>query len=212
VRPEVLSESYLPSRLVGREDRLQLLKLAPPQGLVAVVGPAGTGKTTLARLAFPDAIWVDCGVHGSYPNIVKTLRRSGLREGTTGRTVAFDDFTLAHRTPELWDLVLRLSERNRVVLVVHPSVRGELRGAPLLIEMPPYSGEELYLILEDRAVQGNLPVTDRVLRFIAEKLGYPKGSGSARLAIRALRLAFQAAQPGPVSVRHAELALALLRL
>jgi len=56
VRPEVLSESYLPQRLVGREDRLQLLKLAPPQGLVAIIGPAGTGKTTLAKLAFPDAV------------------------------------------------------------------------------------------------------------------------------------------------------------
>jgi len=211
VRPEVLSESYLPQRLVGREDRLQLLKLAPPQGLVAIVGPAGTGKTTLARLALEGTVWVDCGVHGSYPNIVKTLRRSGLRE-KAGVSVVFDDFTLAHRSPELWDLVLRLAERNRVVLVVHPSVRGELRGTPLLIEMPPYSAEELYLILEDRALQGELPVTDKVLRFIAEKLGYPRGSGSARLAVRALRLAFQAAQPGAVSVRHAELALALLRL
>jgi len=212
VRPEVLSESYLPSRLVGREDRLQLLKLAPPQGLVAVIGPAGTGKTTLARLAFPGAVWVDCGVHGSHAGVYGALRRSGLREGTTGRTVVLDDFTLAHRTPELWDLVLRLSERNRVVLVAHPSIRGELRGAPLLVEMPPYSAEELYLILEDRALQGELPVADKVLRFIAEKVGYPRGSGSARLALRALRLAFQAAQPGPVSVRHAELALAFLRL
>jgi len=209
VRPEVLSESYLPSRLVRREDRLQLLRLAPPQGLVAIIGPAGTGKTTLARLAFPDAVWVDCGVHGSHAGVYGALRRSGLRE-KAGVSVVFDDFTLAHRTPELWDLVLRLSERNRVVLVVHPSVRGELRGAPLLVEMPPYSGEELYLILEDRALQGELPVTDKVLRFIAEKLGYPRGSGSARLAVRALRYALQAAQPGPVSVRHAE--LALLRL
>jgi len=211
VRPEVLNESYLPSRLVGREDRLQALRATPPQGLVAVFGPAGTGKTTLARLAFEGAVWVDCGVHGSYPNVVKTLRRSGLRE-KAGVSVVFDDFTLAHRTPELWDLVLRLSERNRVVLVVHPSIRGELRGAPLLIEMPPYSAEELYLILEDRALQGELPVADKVLRFIAEKVGYPRGSGSARLALRALRLAFQAAQPGPVSLRHAELAFALLRL
>jgi len=155
---------------------------------------------------------VDCGVHGSYPNIVKTLRRSGLRDSEAGTTVVFDDFTLAQRTPQLWDMVLRLAEMNRVVLVVHPSIRGELRGAPLLVEMPLYSAEELYLILEDRALQGDLPVTDKVLRYIAEKLGYPRGSGSARLAVRALRLAFQAAQPGPVSVRHAELALALLRL
>jgi len=210
VRPEVLSESYLPSRLVRREDKLQTLRATPPQGLVAIVGPAGTGKTTLAKLAFEGAAWVDCGVHGSHAGVYGALRRSGLREGSTGRTVVLDDFTLAHRTPELWDLVLRLAEMNRVVLVVHPSVRGELRGAPLLVEMPPYSAEELYQILEDRALQGELPVTDKVLRFIAEKLGYPRGSGSARLAVRALRYALQAAQPGPVSVRHAE--LALLRL
>jgi len=36
---------------------------------------------------------------------------------------------------------------------------------------------ELYLVLESRAVQGSLPVTDKVQGYIAEKLGYPRGSG-----------------------------------
>jgi len=54
-------------------------------------------------------------------------------------------------------------------------------------------GAELYLILENHAVQCSLPVTEKVLRYIAEKLGYPKGSGSARLATGALRYALQAA-------------------
>jgi len=98
-----------------------------------------------------------------------------------------------------------------VVLIAHPSVRGELRGA-LTIEMPPYTAGELYEILEDRVAQGDLPVSDSVLRFIAERLGYPRGSGSARLAIRALRRAVELALPGPASLRHAEAALALLQL
>jgi len=55
-------------------------------------------------------------------------------------------------------------------------------------------------------------VTDNVLYCIAKRVSYPGGSGSARLALRALRYALQAAQPGAVSVRHAELALAFLRL
>jgi len=203
VRLEVLSEAYLPPRLAAREDRLRALRAA--EGLVAIVGPAGAGKTTLARLAFPDALWVDCGLTPSYASI-----RASLRGFTGGRAVVLDDFTLAHRTPQLWELVLRLSRSGRVVLVAHPSIRGELAGAQL-VEMPPYSAEELYLILEDRALQGELPVTDKVLRFIAEKVGYPKGSGSARLALRALRYALQAAQ-GPVSLRHAELAFSLLEL
>jgi len=58
-------------------------------------------------------------------------------------------------------------------------------------------GAELYLILENHAVQCSLPVMDKVLHYIAEKLGYPKGSGSARLAIGAPRYRCRPRSPGP---------------
>lgn len=227
MRLEVLSEAWLPPRLLFREDRVrELEEVGGSCGVVAVVGPSGVGKTTLVRMAFPRAPLIDCSLKRTYYSVVREAARLlGLPQSPLpvtvdrileigGKTVILDDYTLAKRTQRLTSLVKKLAERNRVVLVCHPSIKAELVGlAETTIEMPPYSKEELYAILEDRVVAGELPVSEEALEVISGKVGYPEGSGSARLAIlilrKALELAAEKKDPEVLAV-HVEAALKLL--
>lgn len=226
MRLEVLDEEWTPPRLLFREDKVaRLRELVRPGSVVVVVGLSGVGKSTLVRKALPGAAVVDCSVKRSYPSIVRELAgRLGVRARSVavaaeeileveGKVVVLDDYTLAHRSRRLLRLVEGLGERHALALVGHPSIAGELEGlADAFVRMPPYSPRELYGILEDRALAGELPVSEEALWAIAGRVGYPGGSGSARLAIAALKEALKLAGGGEAGGEHAEAALARLSL
>lgn len=209
---EVLDEAWLPPRLVGRQEQLRkLAALIAAGGVCAVVGQAGTGKTTLVRMVVRDAVggvvWVDCGRRTSYSAIAAALA------ARHARVVVLDDFTLARRDAKLWSMVARLGREGSVVLTAHPSVRAELiaHGVTRIVDMPPYNAEELFVILLDRVIEGGLAVDDEALEVIARRVGWPEGPGSARIALRALRTALELAG-GRAGREHAEAALELLSI
>jgi len=197
----VLSAGWIPPSLVCRESKVETARKLIREGALAVIGPSGVGKTTLARMAFPDAIIVDCTLRRRAQSIARYIalsmgikaRRFGdalnaIREAEA-RLVVLDDFTLAFRNREM-RLLLRALEKHLVVFIAHPSIRYELFEYSIL-EMPPYSAAELYRILEPRAASGRLPVEEGALWEIARLVGWPKGPGSARLALYVLRLCLE---------------------
>ena len=227
MRLEVLSEGWTPPGLVMREDKIGELRSSLGSGVVLVVGPSGVGKTTLVKLALDGYVYVDCGVKRTYASIVREIAgQFGLKGrlgiaveeilGRGGTTYVLDDYTLSKRSRRLAELVGKLAEKNAVVLVIHPSIKAELAGlAETTIEMPPYSDRELYAILEDRVIQGELPVSEEALEAISRRVGYPKGSGSARISISVLRKALKLSTlrgDSEVLPRHVEAAFRLLSL
>jgi len=224
MRAEVLSDSWLPPRLRCREGKVEELLMALEESREAViVGPSGVGKSTLVRLALLEAVVVDCSVRRTAASIGRALAAGlGLKWGglprlkedlaaLEPRTIVFDDYTLARRTRGLLALLGAARSGHRVVLVVHPSARHAPGVRGPAVEMPPYSAEELFAIMEDRVIEGRLPASEDCLWEIARSLGYPHGPGSARLAIATLREALKLA-PGEAVAEHAKTALALLHL
>lgn len=222
MRLEVLTPEWTPPRLVHREDKPGELKRALKKGRVLVVGPCGTGKSTLVKLALGETLRVDCSRARSAASVAARLAAlAGVRTRRLSvalsrllelepQIIVLDDFTLARKDRSMILLLERLERRHVIVLVVHPhalrapGVEGEA------VIMPPYSAEELYGILENRVAAGGLPVSEEALWAIAEGLGHPHGPGSARLAIAALRRALElASRDGRPEVleRHAEVAL-----
>ncbi len=220
---KVLSESWLPPRLRFREEKIDVLSSTlSEQGVATVVGPSGVGKSTLVRLALHGAVIVDCCTKRTAASIGRELAKKlnlpwrglvVLKEELAElepATVVLDDYTMAQKTKELLDLLSVIRARHRVVLVVHPSARYAPGVEGPAVEMPPYAAEELYGILEDRVVAGQLPVSEEALWEISNRLGLPKGPGSARLAITALRLALVIAMQRhdpEVTSKHANAAL-----
>ena len=221
----VLDEGWLPPKLVCREEKVEELKrLILSEGYAAILGPSGVGKSTLVKLAAPGSLIIDCSERRTYASILRYAARElniGARQLklieeeviASGVLIVLDDFTLAHRDKRLRSLVDRLRDRGGLVIVGHPSIRSELIDYPLL-EMPAYTTEEIYSILEDRVVLANLPVSEEALKVISSRVGRPRGPGSARLAIVALKEAIKLAvkEGTEVTERYAALALRMLEL
>ena len=192
----VLDPDYLPRRLLFREKQLNVTvnALLARQNLV-VMGEPGMGKSTLVKMALASAkiphVYIDCGHSRTYSSIRKKTRRDRLN--------VLDDFTLARHETRLEKLVLQLPWK---ILVVHPVYKPRLQRLyslglrARLVEMPPYTPAEIYKILEDRIIAGNLPVSEEAIHHLATRAKNP------RKALNILRKAIQQAQGQEVSPKH----------
>lgn len=222
----VLSEDWLPPRLRYREAKVQELRELAVEGAV-IVGPSGVGKSTLVRMALPEAITVDCGSARTAASIAARISVAmGLRSRRLGdvlrelrerppHTIVLDDYTLARRNRSTVSLVRVLANYHRLVLVVHPHALNSPGVFGTVLRMPPYTPRELQGILEDRVVKGALPVSEEAIAAVSSALGSPQGPGSARLALTVLRETLRLCLRSgdrEVTPKHVAQALALLGL
>jgi Cdc6-like AAA superfamily ATPase len=168
----------LPRRLLFREKQLEdVLMLLKEGSSFAVRGSFGTGKTTLIRMALSRTMLSHVFIECMYCRTSQCIRRR-----VDPRVLnVLDDYSLARRTPELVFLVAGLP---RKILVVHPGFAGEELGGMKIIEMPPYTKEEIERILVERVVELGLRVSDEQVEACAYK-GYRAG-GNVRVALLCL--------------------------
>jgi len=192
----VLDPDYLPRRLLFRERQLNIAvnALLARQNLV-VVGEPGMGKSTLVKMALASVkiphVYIDCGQSRTYTSIRRKVRTDGLN--------VLDDFTLVKYELRLEKLVTQLPWK---ILVVHPVFRPRLQRLYALglqartIEMPPYTPSEIYAIIEDRVIAGNLPASEEALQYLAARVKNP------RKALNTLRKAIQQTQGKEIQPKH----------
>lgn len=140
--------------------------LVPQKESLLVLGPRGTGKSTWARAAFPEALHLDLLEPSLYGELLAQPGRLGqIVLGERAKTVILDE---VQRLPRLLDEVHRLIELNRVRFVLTGSSARKLRrgGANLLagrartLSMHPFTAAELGARFDlERSVRfGQLPV------------------------------------------------------
>jgi Cdc6-like AAA superfamily ATPase len=168
----------LPKRLLFREGQLEeAVGLLRSGSSFAVRGPFGTGKTTLVRMALSRAdvqhVYVECMYCRTYDCIKRKVQ--------PGVLTVLDDYSLARRSPQLSFLVSSLPLK---VVVVGAGFTGEELRDLRVIEMPPYTKQEIFEILVQRAADASLRVDDRDVERCAER-GYRAG-GNVRVALLCL--------------------------
>jgi len=168
----------LPRRLLFRERQLEeAVRLIERRESFVVTGPFGTGKTTLVRMALSRTtvphVFVECMNCRTYTCIKRRL--------DPGRLVVLDDYSLVRRTPELAFLVSSLPFK---IATVNTGFTAEELGKLRVIEMPPYTKQEIFEILVERVVEANLRAEDREIEKCAEK-GRMAG-GNVRVALLCL--------------------------
>jgi Cdc6-like AAA superfamily ATPase len=168
----------LPRRLLFRERQLEeAVRLIERRESFVVRGPFGTGKTTLVRMALSSVAvpysYVECMACRTY-NCIRGKVQPGV-------LTVLDDYSLAHRSPQLSFLVSSLPLK---VVVVGAGFTGEELRDLRVIEMPPYTKQEIFEILAERAADASLRVDDRDVERCAER-GYRAG-GNVRVALLCL--------------------------
>lgn len=166
-----------PPKLLFRERQLEQAADYVKRGLsFKVVGVPGVGKTTLVLLALrrynAGCVYVSCFQRRTPRTIIGMLDDSALN--------VIDDFSLAVWTADLLQRVQRLPFK---VLVELPHRRSHILENRV-VEMPPYTREELEEILRERVVRLCLPLDDEDIGAAAEE-GARRG-GNARVALLAL--------------------------
>ncbi len=210
---EVLREGSMLRRAL-QADRLPSLIL---------VGPAGTGKTTLARIIaaltsshFVQLSAVEAGVKDIREAAAGARERKGLHDAGTivfldeihRLNKAQQDYLLPHVEDGTFTLIGATTE-NPFFSIITP-----LLSRCRLVTLEPLDSESLEELLrraladEARGLAGLQPeVPDEVVAYIAESAG-----GDARLALGALEVAVQSTPPDEsgarlVTIEHAQAAL-----
>jgi Cdc6-like AAA superfamily ATPase len=170
--------TQLPKRLLFRERQLEeAVALLKARESFAVRGPFGTGKTTLLRIALSKVavphVYVECMHCRTYSCIRRRVDHAKL--------VVLDDYSLAYRSPELSFLVSRIPLK---VVVVNKSLDMEELKNLKMIEMPPYTRQEVTEILAQWVAELRLRVSDEQVEACADK-GYRAG-GNVRVALLCL--------------------------
>jgi putative ATPase len=210
LRPRTLDEVVGQDHLVGVNGPLRRLAEARQLTSMILWGPAGTGKTTLARILATSANYVIeslSAVSSGVKDVREALTRARERLGERGqRTVLFIDEV--HRFNKAQqDLLLPATETGEVVLIgattenPYFEVNAALMSRSTLWRLHPLGEEDLVTLVRRGLELRGATITDEALRAVTSS-----ADGDARSALTTLDTAIvlvSLEDPGePVDVSH----------
>jgi putative ATPase len=210
LRPRTLDEVVGQDHLVGVNGPLRRLAEARQLTSMILWGPAGTGKTTLARILATSANYVIeslSAVSSGVKDVREALTRARERLGERGeRTVLFIDEV--HRFNKAQqDLLLPATETGEVVLIgattenPYFEVNAALMSRSTLWRLHPLGEDDLVTLVRRGLELRGATITDEALRAVTSS-----ADGDARSALTTLDTAIvlvNLEDPGePVDVSH----------
>jgi putative ATPase len=210
LRPRTLDEVVGQDHLVGVNGPLRRLAEARQLTSMILWGPAGTGKTTLARILATSANYVIeslSAVSSGVKDVREALTRARERLGERGeRTVLFIDEV--HRFNKAQqDLLLPATETGEVVLIgattenPYFEVNAALMSRSTLWRLHPLGEDDLVTLVRRGLELRGATITDEALRAVTSS-----SDGDARSALTTLDTAIvlvNLEDPGePVDVSH----------
>ncbi|NLO07344.1 MAG: replication-associated recombination protein A [candidate division WS1 bacterium] len=223
MRPRALEEMVGQTEVLREGSMLRRALAADRLPSLLLVGPAGTGKTTLARIIaslssshFVQLSAVEAGVKDIREAAAAARDRRGLHD--VGTVVFLDeihrlnkaqqDYLLPHVEDGTFTLIGATTE-NPFFSIIRP-----LLSRCRLVTLKPLTPDDLQVLLrraladEKRGLAYLKPqVPDEVIAYIAESAG-----GDARLSLGALEVAVQSASPEDDGSRAVTLELAKMAL
>ncbi|MCL2818421.1 MAG: replication-associated recombination protein A [Actinomycetia bacterium] len=200
MRPRTLTEFVGQEDIVGEGTWLRRVIAADALSSILLFGPAGTGKTTLARIiaastqAYFDEV---SAIGGTVADLRKSLEAAQNRLAIEGqRTILFIDEI--HRFSKSQQDALLHAVEDRIVVLIGATtenpyfeVISALNSRSRIIELTLLSDDEVRVVIEralvdERGLADQYAVSDEVVDAIAHMAG-----GDARVALTTLELASQ---------------------
>ena len=202
MRPRTLDEFVGQDEVVGEGTWLRRVIAADALSSILLFGPAGTGKTSLARIiaastqAYFDEV---SAIGGTVSDLRKSLESAANRLAIEGqRTILFIDEI--HRFSKSQQDALLHAVEDRIVVLIGATtenpyfeVISALVSRSRIIELTLLSDEEVALVVrraltDERGLAGKYVASDEVIDAIAALAG-----GDARVALTTLELSSQLA-------------------
>lgn len=216
MRPRTLEEMVGQREILRADSPLRRALAADRLPSMLLIGPAGTGKTTLARIIarmvsahFVQLSAVEAGVKEIRETAAAARERRSLHD--TGTIVFLDEIHRLNRAQQ--DYLLPHVEEGTFTLIgattENPffSIITPLLSRCRLITLDPLAPEDLQVLLEraltdeERGLAALRPdVPAEVVAYLAQSAG-----GDARLALNALETAVLSTEPDAAGVRHVTL-------
>lgn len=205
MRPETLDEFIGQEQAIGPDSWLRRVLKRDALSSILLFGPAGTGKTTLARLISTKskAHFVELSaVTGGVADVRKVINEATARLRQEGlRTLLFIDEI--HRFSKSQQDALLHAVEDRIVTLIGATtenpffeVNPPLVSRSRVIELKHLTDEDIEAIIEraltdERGLKGNFDLEDEAKKAIVMMSG-----GDARVALSTLELASQMVEEG----------------
>ncbi|HEX5192392.1 MAG TPA: replication-associated recombination protein A [Solirubrobacteraceae bacterium] len=212
MRPTTLDELVGQERLLAAGSALRrAIEEGNPHSMI-LHGPPGSGKTTLARMvagASDAAFEEESAVAAGRAEVRAVIERARQRLQTGGRRTVFflDEIHRFNKAQQ--DALLPSVEDGLITLIgattenPYFEVNSALISRSRVYELDALGPGDVLTLLQRAIERGHCGDPKRIapeaLDFLAERSG-----GDARSALNALELACEAADDGPVTLKHAE--------
>ena len=203
MRPRTLDEFVGQHDIVGEQSWLRRVIAADALSSIILFGPAGTGKTSLARIiaASTEAHFDEVSaIGGTVADLRRSLEEASNRLTIEGRrTILFIDEI--HRFSKSQQDALLHAVEDRIVVLIGATtenpyfeVISPLVSRSRVMELKPLDDEDVRILVEralrdERGLAGRFSADEEVVTAIAQMAG-----GDARVALTTLELASQLAQ------------------